>query len=721
MKMFIKTVCITLCISVTALFFSSYKRVEAVAVTTVSAAVVAIGSIIVAVATYFAIDNIPDIQSYVKSSSFESSITTDEEGIAIFNPSSGLPAIVNPNIFNALSEESVKAHNQHLYLYTHTSSSGGDHGGGGKHRIPPSAYEAAVTAAIAGIIASEVLSDSSSEDNLGSIPSGAAAGIITGITNANGKPQKVISAYSPEVIEAFENFGITYTMTPSITDVHLYHRSGGLSSNVSSNFDYGFFIISDGKLYLLGIPSQYSYSTVLFSWYSNSSSFQIDFSLVGNIAKPYLPSDYVQEAKIVEVDGRLCFSLYQYYITQDKIYAYENQIIYGNPKPTLYPLLFERPTFSVSSNCSSSIQNFQLYNELKFVNRLDCNDFLYEVDVLSGNYECCGFIENFSNSTNNIYSAALSIGQYSTSITGGEKTVYSELSDIEKAIYALAQQQGITYEQMLESCNILINENGEMYLESLDGVTKSIDSLLAEFEKLLEQGDISNEQGAAMIEQLTALLTYLKSLNIEGISSYIASIEIILDGLNQHDEDQSALLGDVVEQLQGLNEYLVSIDLSDSVKNISQIKSSTEAIAEAMTSILNHEKDVEEKEQKAVLAIASLLSPTVGNYRLYEQCKYLLEKLFNYDDINIPPDFAFFWDSDGDGIAERYDPFNLSFLETTLTNETFADKTWFFNEIKIIDFIRYLIALVIYSLFVMRLIKRLPTFYGLGPLSRFGG
>ena len=64
-----------------------------------------------------------------------------------------------------------------------------------------------------------------------------------------------------------------------------------------------------------------------------------------------------------------------------------------------------------------------------------------------------------------------------------------------------------------------------------------------------------------------------------------------------------------------------------------------------------------------------------------------------------------------------YNPFNLSFLETKLTNENMVDKSIFAVEIKIIDLIRYIIAIVIYGFFVMRLIKRLPTLYGSGPFA----
>ena len=92
--------------------------------------------------------------------------------------------------------------------------------------------------------------------------------------------------------------------------------------------------------------------------------------------------------------------------------------------------------------------------------------------------------------------------------------------------------------------------------------------------------------------------------------------------------------------------------------------------------------------------------------------------MFNYDDIVSPPNFSFYWDSDGDGVKEIYNPFDFTILETKLTNENMVDKSILPIEIKVIDVIRYVIALCIYGLFVMRLIKRLPTFYGSGPWAQ---
>ncbi len=102
-------------------------------------------------------------------------------------------------------------------------------------------------------------------------------------------------------------------------------------------------------------------------------------------------------------------------------------------------------------------------------------------------------------------------------------------------------------------------------------------------------------------------------------------------------------------------------------------------------------------------------------FRIYDQIKNLLENLFNYDDVNTPPSFKFYYDSNNDGTSETYDVLDLSVLETTLTNDHMEDKSWWGTDIKVIDVIRYVIAAILYGLFIMRLIKRLPTFYGSGP------
>lgn len=147
------------------------------------------------------------------------------------------------------------------------------------------------------------------------------------------------------------------------------------------------------------------------------------------------------------------------------------------------------------------------------------------------------------------------------------------------------------------------------------------------------------------------------------------------------------------------------------------------SISVAGTDVKEFEKDDEKENEKEEDKKAPFdpeiagLAGLAGTFPLYEQCKKLLENLFNYDDIVHPPSFKFYWDSNKDGINEVYDVLDLSFLETSLTNKNMVDKGFWSTPIKVIDVIRYVIAAVIYGLFVMRLLKRLPFFYGGGYLS----
>ena len=703
MKALFKTVSVTLVISVAILFFSSSgsNKVEAAgagAVISAAAAVSVIGSMIIGIATYLG-DKLPvvNVKDFVNSPDFESSISVSDDGTAVFNPPSPFPSKINETVFNATAREAVKEYNSQLRVYV--CGTGGSPEGGGKNRIPGSVFNAAVSAAILGALASEALAD---PDN----PTGSTVGITLGVSTVNGKPQKVTTTYAESTVEVFDYLDLNYVSFDNILDVNIdYYTTEMLDKTLIYRL---YFITSDNILYYLPYDLK-----IVTSIYSDSGSISLKIPNLSVGLSGDSRRGVYTGFRFYETNGilSLCF-YYSYYGSRGFM---RRQSIYSNPKLSSYPVLFT-DKLSFENVYENSFNNFEV--NIKFKNMID-KTFISLNDILSLDIQSAGYFKgSFSDTT--IYTAAKMLSGTENAVQGGTKTTYSELSDIEKAIYALAKQNGKTYEEMLEQSNLVV-ENGQIYLEGLDGMTHTIESLLTEFDKLLEQGNINNENTAASVEQLKAILEYLKGLNIEGLGEYIRQLETTLDGLKQGDEDREAILGDVLGQLRGLNDYLDSLGLSSAAGDISQIKSSTNALADYMVAILNHEKDTKEKEQKAALAIGSLLAPTIGNYNLYDQCKYLLDRLFNYDDINIPPDFAFFWDSNGDGIPERYDPFNLSFLEMTLSNETFADKTWFFNEIKIIDFIRYLIALVIYSFFVMRLIKRLPTFYGLGPLSRFGG
>lgn len=724
MKTFIKAVAITLCLSVTMLFFSSSKKVEAVATgtaTLATAAAVAIGTLIVGVITYIASEmSVPAVKSYVNSSDFKDSISVDDDGTATYTASGSLPSSINAEVFNAAARKATSQYNSNLKMYI-CDSGRPDYG---PPKIPSNSLDAAITGTLLGLIA-----DASDDSNpFYKLKDYEETG-DTSISTVDGKPQKVTTTESPTTVEIFDYLELSYHPYNNIFDIKLTFQ---LVEDIMANACYHrIYIIKDNILYVLSGDSSFESSGIFYSVYdSRKGSNVISFS--GSFGEYLNPNYYGNGGtdehsryitKLANVNGSLCLAFFNFHSGYN---LYNNtwsnpsrfQYIFGYPsEPTVYPVLFnDTPIYDFIGSMSTTFKNYPISSPLLFVNPDNPDIRLSESDVLSGNYDSCGFIMSQNSTqvhggTNGTLTTAsrMMSGAQGNVVSGGTKTTYSDLSDLEKALYALAEQQGITYEQMLEQSNIVI-ENGEMYIEGLDGVQHSIDSLLSEFEKLLEQGSISNEQGAATVEQLAALLTYIKSLNIEGVNEYISKIESTLDSLNQRDENQAVLLGDLVITLQEMKEYLNSLginSISEDVKSISSAISEAQAKEDAL------EMEINRYEDEIFAAV-----PFQSDFKLYNQCKYFIETVFNYDDVLQPPNFSFYWDSDGDGEKELYNPLDLSFLEMKLTNENLADKSWFSVEIKVIDVIRYVIAIVIYGLFVMRLIKRLPTFYGSGPWAQ---
>ena len=313
--------------------------------------------------------------------------------------------------------------------------------------------------------------------------------------------------------------------------------------------------------YKIGVSSY-----VYLSIYNYTESYSI--SIRGDI-------DSYRAFKFYVKDGILSCAFYLSTVDSSKQLS-RRQFIVSSPKLESYPVLFSDKLI-YDKISSTNFQNDLLTKEIKFNCNLD-DTFVEGNDILSLDVASVGyFIGNPDGAT--LSTAAKMLTGTENPVQGGTKTTYSDLSDIEKAIYALAKQNGKTYEEMLEQSNLVV-ENGQIYLEGLDGMTHTIESLLAEFDKLLEQGDITNENIAASTEQLKAILEYLKGLNIEGLGEYIQQLETTLDGLKQGDEDREAVLQEISVQLTELKENLDTLgfaEVSADIKNISQILSDAAA------------------------------------------------------------------------------------------------------------------------------------------------
>ena len=575
MKALFKTVSVTLVISVAMLFFSSSgsNKVEAAgagAVISAAAAVSVIGSMIIGIATYLG-DKLPvvNVKDFVNSPDFESSISVSDDGTAVFNPPSPFPSKINETVFNATAREAVKEYNSQLRVYV--CGTGGSPEGGGKNRIPGSVFNAAVSAAILGALASEALAD---PDN----PTGSTAGITLGVSTVNGKPQKVTTTYMESTVDVFDYLGLEYITFNSITDINLYiDTKGNVDSNITETGHYLPFIIKGDTLYVLG-NNNCSYIKYSVSKIYGSRFYIYDYGEFGD-------SYNYMSFRFAKVGEKLCFATFgcSRYDNYNPIRVNRSQKIYGSPAPSSYPILFNTPSYYNVGEIDTSFDNFDLNTPITFVNPSDTTDIISEADILNSSFDICGYFKSATSSpftfSGSIGTAAKMLSGTENAVQGGTKTTYSDLSDIEKAIYALAKQSGKTYDEMLEQSNLVV-ENGQIYLEGLDGMTHTIESLLSEFDKLLEQGNIDNENIAASTEQLKAILEYLKGLNIEGLGEYIQQLETTLDGLKQGDEDREAVLQEISVQLTELKENLDTLgfaEVSADIKNISQILSDAAA------------------------------------------------------------------------------------------------------------------------------------------------
>ena len=78
------------------------------------------------------------------------------------------------------------------------------------------------------------------------------------------------------------------------------------------------------------------------------------------------------------------------------------------------------------------------------------------------------------------------------------------------------------------------------------------------------------------------------------------------------------------------------------------------------------------------------------------------------------PNFEFYYDSDKDGVAETYNAFDLSFLETPLTNANLKDKRHFTQPMTVREFIQYLIIFICYVGFAIKVLRKLPGLFAGG-------
>ena len=262
MKAFVKTVSLTLCISVTMLFFSSYKKVEAAATGTLiaSTVAVAIGAIVsyicAAVADYInssldslSSDIIADlkwdkmekdriaaeaaqrVKDYMSSTEYRQKImeqlqpteTVSEYPVSQFIEAQAyFSSISSPDAADKLGYAALLALQNSTQTITVDTVN------------DRATLNKPVTSDIVSAAYNSLISSSGS---------GAASGITSGISVINGKPQKVTTTYAESTVEVFDYLGLDYQMFNSLEDVFV-------DCSVTRTYKYyrPFIITTDNKL-----------------------------------------------------------------------------------------------------------------------------------------------------------------------------------------------------------------------------------------------------------------------------------------------------------------------------------------------------------------------------------------------------------------------------------------------------------------------------------------
>ncbi len=495
----------------------------------------------------------------------------------------------------------------------------------------------------------------------------------------------------------FDELGFDYKMWDNIDDVFFEYKVPPSSSPSSELYYTPFFI--DKDLHLITTSSSFRFSF----WSNQYSIYYCDylFSITPGYDTGYLNFGFkLTSGNLFFVMA--CSDFNTYYSPGNYLYR---QYIFGNSLFPSKPLFYDNYRFilNVPDSVSSryDVQNFSTYHDGRPLNIIFTDNYT-QSDVTLFTPVFAGYlISNNSFPKSNLQLAASQIVD-GDSIQGGTNTINTDLTDWQKAIYMIAKQQGVSFEEMLKKMQIIIDQNGKLSLT--DGTNDyNVQELAQSFVQLY--GSVQNISG-----DLSKTLEYLKTLNLEGINDNIIKLEGLLGDLSDDSKDRS-------ETLSGINSILTDVNsaLGSLSGTVQGVKDAADSIASVVEAINQRQEDEQKFYENLPTGIYGGMT-----FKLYDQCKYIIQNIFNYKDRNKPPNFSFYYDSDGDGTKEIYPLIDFSILDTSLTNANSFDKTLWYSPIKVIDLIRYIIAIVIYGLFVMRLIKRLPTFYGNGPLSLSG-
>ena len=222
--------------------------------------------------------------------------------------------------------------------------------------------------------------------------------------------------------------------------------------------------------------------------------------------------------------------------------------------------------------------------------------------------------------------------------------------------------------------------------------------------ELNEDGTIAGADGMSLAK-LQELIDMIASGNLqfENIQEYLDLITKLVASGNYTATEQKVIL----DNIEALN--------LSSAKSLEEINAAVLAISQALT-LEGELEDVETEFSYLDVQHTGLVeAETIVNTALpiVGQAKQLVTNVFNsVDESSEVPNFNFYWDSNKDGEVEKYNFFDLSFMEQPLTNANLEDKSRFTDVMTVREFIQYIIIFVVYAGYLIKLLRRIPGLLG---------
>lgn len=223
-----------------------------------------------------------------------------------------------------------------------------------------------------------------------------------------------------------------------------------------------------------------------------------------------------------------------------------------------------------------------------------------------------------------------------------------------------------------------------------------------------EDGTLAGADGIT-IAKLQELIDMIAEgqLDFENIQEYLDLITKLVASGNYTATEQKVIL----DNIEALNQA--------STKSLEEINANILAISQALT-LEGELEDVETEFSYLDVEHTGLVeAETIVNTALpiVGQAKQLVSNIFmsaggSSKSFSNVPNFNFYWDSNKDGEVEKYNFFDLSFMEQTLTNDNLEDKNRFTEPMTVREFVHQLIVFLCYAVFLVKLLRRIPSLVG---------